>query len=158
MATKCSRFYFQLVPSTLRTEGIEFGLLPTVTTSPATSSQTIEATETLLNRLDRNRKQGQLMEYIVMKMLPTPAMRDANNAEYPDKYQKRKEYQMEKGVNLEYPLRQWAMDQNPTGKTSQLSPQFVMEMMGFPTDWTLLPFLNGETNPSKQEVTQSFPK
>jgi hypothetical protein len=41
-----------------------------------------------------------------------------------------------------------------TGKTSQLSPQFVLEMMGFPTDWTLLPFLNGETNQSKQEETQ----
>jgi hypothetical protein len=39
-------------------------------------------------------------------------------------------------------------------KTSQLSPQFVMEMMGFPTDWTLLPFLNGETNQSKQEGMQ----
>jgi hypothetical protein len=39
-------------------------------------------------------------------------------------------------------------------KNSQLSPQFVMEMMGFPSDWTLLPFLNGETNPSKQEETQ----
>jgi hypothetical protein len=41
-----------------------------------------------------------------------------------------------------------------TGKTSQLSPQFVMEMMGFPTDWTLLPFLSGETNQSKPEETQ----
>ena len=40
------------------------------------------------------------------------------------------------------------------GTTSQLSPQFVLEMMGFPTDWTLLPFLNGETNQSKQEETQ----
>jgi hypothetical protein len=38
-----------------------------------------------------------------------------------------------------------------TGTNSQLSPQFVMEMMGFPTDWTLLPFLNGETNQSKPE-------
>jgi hypothetical protein len=45
-----------------------------------------------------------------------------------------------------------------TGKTSQLSPYFVMEMMGFPTDWTLLPFLNGETSQSKQEEMQSFPK
>jgi hypothetical protein len=34
----------------------------------------------------------------------------------------------------------------PRGTTSQLSPQFVLEMMGFPTDWTELPFLNGETN------------
>jgi site-specific DNA-cytosine methylase len=40
------------------------------------------------------------------------------------------------------------------GKTSQLSPQFVMEMMGFPTDWTELPFLNGEKNQSKQGETQ----
>jgi hypothetical protein len=27
-------------------------------------------------------------------------------------------------------------------------------MMGFPTDWTELPFLNGETNQSKLEETQ----
>ncbi|MFY8160230.1 MAG: hypothetical protein ACOVNU_02790 [Candidatus Kapaibacteriota bacterium] len=42
----------------------------------------------------------------------------------------------------------WNAENN--GKTSQLNPQFVLEMMGFPTDWTLLPFLNGETNQSKQ--------
>jgi hypothetical protein len=41
-----------------------------------------------------------------------------------------------------------------TGTTSQLNPQFVMEMMGFPPDWTELPFLNGETSQSKQEATQ----
>jgi hypothetical protein len=41
-----------------------------------------------------------------------------------------------------------------TGTTSQLFPQFVLEMMGFPTDWTELPFLNGEQNQSKQEETQ----
>jgi hypothetical protein len=40
------------------------------------------------------------------------------------------------------------------GKTSQLNPQFVMEMMGFPTDWTLLPFLNGDKSQLKQEETQ----
>jgi hypothetical protein len=32
------------------------------------------------------------------------------------------------------------------GGTSQLNPPFVLEMMGFPPDWTLLPFLSGETN------------
>ena len=31
------------------------------------------------------------------------------------------------------------------GKTSQLNPRFVAEMMGFPPNWTELPFLNGET-------------
>jgi DNA-cytosine methyltransferase len=33
-----------------------------------------------------------------------------------------------------------------TGKSSQLNPRFVMEMMGFPPDWTELPFLSGEAN------------
>jgi hypothetical protein len=32
-----------------------------------------------------------------------------------------------------------------TGKSSQLNPQFVAEMMGFPVNWTELPFLSGET-------------
>ena len=39
------------------------------------------------------------------------------------------------------------------GTRSHLSPQFVLEMMGFPTDWTALPFLNGETSQSKPEET-----
>ena len=41
-----------------------------------------------------------------------------------------------------------------TGKNSQLNPLFVEEMMGFPENWTLLPFLNGETNQSKPTETQ----
>ena len=31
------------------------------------------------------------------------------------------------------------------GKTSQLNPRFVAEMMGFPPNWLELPFLNTET-------------
>jgi len=31
-----------------------------------------------------------------------------------------------------------------TSKTSQLNPRFVAEMMGFPPNWTELPFQNGE--------------
>lgn len=33
------------------------------------------------------------------------------------------------------------------GFRGQLNPQFPLWMMGFPPDWTLSPFLNGETNP-----------
>jgi hypothetical protein len=33
------------------------------------------------------------------------------------------------------------------GKSSQLNPLFVEEMMGFPKLWTALPFLNGAQNP-----------
>ena len=32
------------------------------------------------------------------------------------------------------------------GKTSQLNPLFVAEMMGFPPDWTVLPFQGGDRN------------
>ena len=39
------------------------------------------------------------------------------------------------------------------GKTSQLNTRFVAEMMGFPKDWTELPFLNGEQNQSKGTET-----
>lgn len=34
-----------------------------------------------------------------------------------------------------------------TGRTGQLSPLFVLEMMGFPRTWLMLPFQNGEANP-----------
>jgi hypothetical protein len=40
-----------------------------------------------------------------------------------------------------------------TGKTSQLSPLFVEEMMGFPKNWTALPFQSGEENLSKPMET-----
>jgi hypothetical protein len=33
-----------------------------------------------------------------------------------------------------------------TGAGSQLNPRFVGEMMGFPENWTELPFQNGEPN------------
>jgi len=39
------------------------------------------------------------------------------------------------------------------GKYSQLNPQFVEEMMGFQENWTLLPFLNGETSQLKPTET-----
>ena len=44
------------------------------------------------------------------------------------------------------------------GTSSQLNPLFVEEMMGFPENWTPLPFLNGETNPSKPTETPSSHK
>jgi hypothetical protein len=34
----------------------------------------------------------------------------------------------------------------PVGTGSQLSPRFVAEMMGFPHDWTELPFRSGDEN------------
>jgi hypothetical protein len=43
---------------------------------------------------------------------------------------------------------------DPTlGKTSQLNPRFVAEMMGFPVNWTELPFQSGEPKASKPTET-----
>jgi hypothetical protein len=43
-----------------------------------------------------------------------------------------------------------------TGQGSQLSPLFVAEMMGFPVEYLVLPFLDGESNPSKPSATPSY--
>ncbi len=40
-----------------------------------------------------------------------------------------------------------------TGKTSQLNPLFVEEMMGFPTCWILMPFLKESAIPSEEVST-----
>ena len=49
---------------------------------------------------------------------------------------------------------------NTDGGTSQLSPLFTEEMMGFPLMWTALPFLSesGAPKPSKPTATPSSPK
>jgi hypothetical protein len=40
--------------------------------------------------------------------------------------------------------------QYQAGTTFQLNPLFVAEMMGFPVNWMILPFQNGETKASKR--------
>ncbi|GAA6421309.1 hypothetical protein K090096B2_07110 [Bacteroides fragilis] len=42
-----------------------------------------------------------------------------------------------------------------TGRSFQLNPLFVAEMMGFPTSWTVLPFLPGGSSPSRDTGTPS---
>lgn len=67
-------------------------------------------------------------------MLPTPRARAAGGNCSNDR----------KKGNLEDVI---AQNTEETGKTSQLNPQFVEEMMGFPENWTISPFQSGETNP-----------
>lgn len=81
------------------------------------------------------------VEYHTM-MLPTPMASDCGD----------------KVTGLENQDSLVKMSREITGQTSQLNPRFVMEMMGFPPDWTELPFLSGETNPSKPEETLLCPK
>ena len=76
------------------------------------------------------------LEDAIAKLLPTPAARDWKGSRSTEALE-------ESGRNETNSLPD-AFAQ--TGKTSQLSPLFVTEMMGFPIDWLVSPFLNGETN------------
>ena len=183
-ATKCSRFYFQLVPSTLHTDEIGFGLLATPNTGGRGERELNENGENINSK--GVRFGASLLQVSRAGMLLTPTAMDSTNATATMKSTQVKEGSMH-SVTL---TRAMAMGMLPTpvvsdmnagrrgnaprdghnpmtnslkdavnfieetSKCSHLSPQFVMEMMGFPTDWTLLPFLSGETNPSKQEGTQ----
>ena len=48
------------------------------------------------------------------------------------------------GLTLEQAARIMSGMQNNSSKDSQLNPRFVAEMMGFPPNWTELPFQSGE--------------
>src|SRR5690606_32688789 len=143
--TKYKRMYFQLVPSTHHIEEIEFGLLLSTPSAMQVDRPSIfeERTPEDLKKMSRkeffNRKTISVLDSVkYQSMLPTP-----NASDHPGKNTgKRKQDSIPKRLR------------ESGGKTSQLNPQFIMEMMGFPNDWTLLPFLNGETNQSKQGETQ----
>jgi hypothetical protein len=163
-ATKCNRLYFQLAPSTLPTDGIGFGLLPTVLVKNNENRQsegygpnlgmalkllpTPEANnyknghKTVSPRIERKLEQGWtvgLNDRATLGLLPTPtAISDPKGGcTRPDA--KRQNDTLAHAMH--------AQTNAQPGTTSQLNPRFVGEMMGFPKDWTVLPFLSGETNP-----------
>lgn len=162
-----NRYLFRLVPSERRTEGTEFGLLPTVQTQG----------------LERCNSQGKT-EFMPLELLPTPMETDIHHAERVAELKKRGAKGLrcrDKGEAGANGLTDWmdfhgllptptASDKNTGttkerkdgasrmsdlkhniahqyGRNSQLNPRFVADMMGFPVDWTVLPFLNGGKNP-----------
>jgi len=178
--TKYNRLYFQLVPSTHRTDVIGFGLLPTPAATEGFNSGAGEAfvTETGTVRMknqDGSSSRLGLEGVLKFQMLPTPTAMDSSGATA-----NMKSTQVKEGSMHSVTLSRWAnmlptptstsdmkggctrineKRQNDTlahamhaatngkpGTTSQLNPPFVLEMMGFPPDWTALPFLSGETN------------
>jgi hypothetical protein len=84
------------------------------------------------------RKKGNLEEVVagwVTGIMPTPATRDYKGARTTEALEAA-------GRNHTNSLPDYFAQ---TGTTSQLNPRFVAEMMGFPADWTELPFQSGET-------------
>ena len=144
-ATKSSRFYFQLRPSTHHTEETAFGLLPTPTA--------IDCTDATVNMKSNQLTEGSmhsvtLTRALALGMLPTPNSFDWNTQKSQEALEKARQRHKEKGVVLQNTLRQMA------GQGFQLNPRFVAEMMGFPENWTELAFLNGEKSQSKPTEMQ----
>lgn len=71
-------------------------------------------------------------------MLPTPAARDYQPSVSPQAL-KRKNGKMRTDALCNLPVMLGEHHSQNGGKTSQLNPLFVAEMMGFPPDWTVLP-------------------
>jgi hypothetical protein len=85
-------------------------------------------------------------------LLPTPNANDWNTGAKPITYKKRMERHIKKGVTLQKTLKQLAADLSEVGEsTKKLKTSFAMDLMGFPENWTVLPFLNGEKNQSGQQ-------
>lgn len=122
--TRYNRSYFQLAVSVLPTVGTESGLLLT----PTTREEVIDM-DKFKERMEKY-DNGTTVPNLATQMsilLPTPCAEESDKitgTENQDSLTKRARIQ--------------------TGKTFQLSPLFVEEMMGFPSNWTASPFLNGD--------------
>ena len=168
-----SRYLFRLVPSVPRTEGTVYGLLPT----PIASDFKVRGPGS---------QQKGLPEIIREMLLPTPTATEIHHWQRVERWKRQGRTSMhetedgEKNPNgltdfldfhgllptLEHIGRK---GKNPrqgglpdsfaqTGRSFQLNPLFVAEMMGFPTSWTVLPFLPGGSSPSRDTGTPSSPR
>jgi len=168
-ATKCSRFYFQLVPSMRRIEEIEYGLLPTPQAIDGNGKgRPMRPKPGRKDYTKAGNWRGDLKDFVIVGLLPTPKVGGKEGYATRAARQGHKkaishlesfvEYAMlptpqamegEKITGKENQDSLTKRARQQTGKTSQLNPRFVAEMMGFPPNWTELPFLNGETSLSK---------
>ena len=168
-----SRCLFRLVPSVPRTEGTVSGLLPT----PIASDFKVRGPGS---------QQKGLPEIIREMLLPTPTATEIHHRQRVERWKRQGRTSMheaedgEKNPNgltdfldfhgllptLEHIGKK---GKNPrqgglpdffaqTGRSFQLNPLFVAEMMGFPTSWTVLPFLPGGSGPSRDTGTPSSPR
>jgi hypothetical protein len=114
------------------------GMLPTPTA--------MDSTNATVNMKSTQLKEGSmhsvtLTRAMAMGLLPTPTLQEYTNSTLPPSQIKRNNIP---GVLL----------RQGVSAHSQLNPLFVEQMMGFPKNWTALPFLNGETKASKPTEMQ----
>lgn len=124
------------------------GMLPTPTTFDSTNaSASMKSTQI---------KEGSMHSMTLTRMLDkgllsTPTVSDSTRAYPPtllDNFPTRRVSMKSIYCQME------DEEKNYHSKDSQLNPRFVAEMMGFPPNWTELPFQNGGKNPSKDMEMQ----
>jgi hypothetical protein len=120
-----------------------WNLLPTPTTFDSTnSSATMKSTQV---------KEGSMHSMTLTRMLdkgmlPTPTAQLIKHSHKKDYWDKRIAANRQQDLSM--------IIHGYSGMNSQLNPRFVAEMMGFPPNWTELPFQNGGQNPSKDMEMQ----
>jgi len=166
MNTKSNRFVFQLAPSKLPIKERGSGLLPTPRVSE-TEGAPVKNAELRNGSWSRENRKGvrfgvKVKDVLASPMLPTP--RAGNPGSRPNKKGGKILAEEVKKVMLPTPNardtrgKSIKRDRMPdiihgydrgvdTGL--KLQPSFVAWMMGFPLNWTELPFQSGEKNPSK---------
>lgn len=169
-ATKSHRLYFLLQVSTLPIGEIGCGLLPTPVVNPSKRRLNEENRNVDKNG---NRYGVTLYQMAQFQLLPTPQVFDATGTFLPGKHYNGQNKHAEKlgqAVMRLLPTPRSSPNENrqtkltpsqkagkhglslaavmnqTNGETSQLNPRFVQEMMGFPSDWSLLPFQSGAKN------------
>jgi len=172
LGTPSNRLLFQLVPQTLPTDATEFGLLLTPTTSEPVHD--LEKFKARMEKYPNGTTMPNLATQ-VHGMLPTPTTKNVTGGavQVNEKGKRQNKGGTEFSAQL-HDLAKSGMLPTPTaqqeranasidrgkgnlsdevatrfqvgGKSSQLSPLFVEEMMGFPKNWTVSPFQSGEEN------------
>ncbi|WP_411197821.1 hypothetical protein [Sphingobacterium thalpophilum] len=134
---------FRLLPLALHTNGIGFGLLPTPTATEISNQkltiQQVKDGRQLKDRKKENGNGGQvsLTDFLVYHTLLAKATDPEDMAEaMPSPIQQRL-------LQVLPTAEQLTGSKFPSGRDGQLSPRFVAGMMGFPKDWTELPFRRG---------------
>ncbi len=145
--TRYGRTFCRLRVLARRTSEIGSFLLPTPTVMD--SEEIRQFRKDTIEGFRRGLKPSMtLTHYMVAGFLPTPTASDSKGSyrENSSAFLKRLEHS--RGVSLSEEL------QRLTGGHFRLNPRFVLEMMGFPPDWTALPFQTGSGCPFGEQVTR----
>ena len=120
--------------------------------TPLAASGTLETSGARVDARDGEREKNPngLTDFLDFHgLLPTPTARDWKGAPTLEHFAR-------KGKNPQQGSLPDFFAQ--AGRSFQLNPLFVAEMMGFPVNWTVLPFLPGGSSPSRDTGTPSSPR